>query len=214
MTALLWTAVVPVKRTEHAKSRLTGIAGAQRERLALAFATDTVAALRRCPLVASVIVVTDDAQATRVLSGVGADVVTDEPDAGLNPALAHGAAVAAARWPRTGTALVSADLPALRDTELTRVLQDAARHGTAFVCDCAGVGTTVLTALPGVAPAPSFGARSRAAHRAAGLVEIGRLDVASVRRDVDTWVDMWDAVRMGVGPATAAQLPHGVPQGP
>jgi 2-phospho-L-lactate guanylyltransferase len=40
----------------------------------------------------------------------------------------------------------------------------------------------------------------------AGLVEVTRTDIPTVRRDVDTEVDLADAVRLGVGPATRAVL--------
>jgi 2-phospho-L-lactate guanylyltransferase len=137
---------------------------------------------------------------------LGAVTVGDEPDAGLNPALQHGALCAHGLWPGTGVALVSADLPALRPQELRRALDEGATHPRAFVCDTAGTGTTLVTAAPGVAVVSAFGRRSRARHRAAGLVEIDLLDLATVRRDVDTEVDLADAVRLGVGPATRAVL--------
>jgi hypothetical protein len=37
-------------------------------------------------------------------------------------------------------------------------------------------------------------------------VEVLDVVAPTVRRDVDTWVDLWDACRMGVGPATTAVL--------
>ena len=65
-------------------------------------------------------------------------VLPDEPDAGLNPALAHGAAVATRRLPRDGVALLSADLPALRPAELDAALAAGGRrYGAAFVADAA-----------------------------------------------------------------------------
>ena len=51
-----WAVVVPVKRLELAKTRLTQYAGDHRERLASAFAADTVAAALACPAVAGVLV--------------------------------------------------------------------------------------------------------------------------------------------------------------
>lgn len=205
-TPLRYTAVVPVKRTGLAKTRLADIDDGRRRALALAFALDTVEALRACPAVAAVLVVTDDDQAAHALTQAGASVVGDEPDAGLNPALQHGAAVAAALHPRDGVLLVSADLPALRPDQLVRALADASGHDRAFVPDAAGTGTTMLAVRPGVDPDPQFGPRSRAAHRRSGAVEIDRRDITSLRRDVDTIVDLWDARRLGVGSATAATL--------
>jgi hypothetical protein len=91
---LTWSVVIPVKVLARAKSRLAGLAGPARSELALAMAADTVRAAAACPVVATVVVVTDDPAAASALGALGAWVVADEPDAGLNPALAHGAAMA------------------------------------------------------------------------------------------------------------------------
>ncbi len=135
---LTWSVVIPVKVLARAKSRLAGLAGPARSELALAMAADTVRAAAACPVVAAVVVVTDDPAAASALGALGARVVADEPDAGLNPALAHGAAVAAASWPDRGTAALAADLPALRPAELDRGLRAAAQWPEAFVADAAG----------------------------------------------------------------------------
>jgi len=60
---LSWSLVIPVKVLARAKSRLAGLAGPAREELALAMAADTVSAAAACPVVAAVLVVTDDAAA-------------------------------------------------------------------------------------------------------------------------------------------------------
>ncbi len=52
--------VIPVKLLAMAKSRLSGLADADREAVALAMATDTVTAAVACPPVGDVIVVSDD----------------------------------------------------------------------------------------------------------------------------------------------------------
>ncbi len=197
-----WTAVVPVKRTEHAKSRLAGAQAHLRRQVALAVAADTVAALQRSESVAATIVVTDDDAAAQAVRTLGARVVADVPDAGLNPALTHGAERASAWYPEAGVVLVSADLPAARAHEVDLALSECARHPRSFVCDVAGTGTTMLAGLPGERLHPLFGRRSRSAHHSDGCIEVRRRDIVSVRRDVDTWVDLWDAARLGLGPAT------------
>lgn len=199
-----WTLVVPVKVLSRAKTRLAEATGRHRERLALALAADTVAAALRCTLVDEVVVVTDDPVARAELSGPGVLIVPDEPDAGLNPALVHGAGARSA--PGTGVGALSADLPALRPGDLTRALDAASRAPRAFVADAAGTGTTLYTARPGEVFAPAFGAHSRSRHRAQGALEL-RLppdDVPSLRRDVDTPADLRAALALGVGPRTAA----------
>ena len=205
MAQVRWTAVVPVKPTAVAKTRLC-TDDELRSRLALAFAADTVAALTSCACVSSVVVVTDD-DVVRTVVGRLPDVrvVQDEPDAGLNPALEHGAAVGRGTSPGDGVLIVSSDLPALRPRELEAAVRDIPADAAAFVSDATGVGTTVLAMPPGVTVAPRFGPRSHAAHHQVA-VHIDRGDIPSVRRDVDTWTDFWDARRMGVGPQTLAAL--------
>ncbi|WP_067793718.1 2-phospho-L-lactate guanylyltransferase [Actinomadura formosensis] len=201
---LHWSLVVPVKVLAKAKTRMSAAAGPHREALALAVAADTVAAALRCDRVRDVIVVTDDPLPAADLAALGARVVPDVPDAGLNPALVHGAGRGRELSPDAGVGALSADLPALRPDELARVLDAAARVPEAFVPDAAGVGTTLYTARPGVPFSPAFGGASRAAHRARGAREILLPGTDSVRRDVDTPGDLRAALALGTGPRTAA----------
>ncbi|MFG2649561.1 2-phospho-L-lactate guanylyltransferase [Streptomyces sp. NPDC048436] len=199
-----WTLVIPLKPLERAKSRLTATTGdTLRPGLALAFAQDTVAAALACPAVRDVVVVTDDGLAGRELAALGARMVGDEPAGGLNAALAHGAAAVRAERPETAVAALNADLPALRPLELARVLDSAAQFPRAFLPDAAGIGTTLLSAAPGMELRPAFGTASRSRHAASGAVELPLGGVASVRQDVDTGDDLRAALALGVGPRTA-----------
>ncbi len=200
---LSWSLVVPVKLLARAKSRLAALAGPVRPALALAVAADTVRAALGCPRVRQVIVVTDDGLAGQELARLGAVVVGDEPDAGLNPALEHGAAAAMARAPHCGVGALSADLPALRAAELDRALRQAGHWPQAIVPDAAGLGTTLYTARPGVPFRPRFGPGSRGLHIAAGAHEISLDGLPGLRRDVDTAADLGEAALLGLGPATA-----------
>jgi 2-phospho-L-lactate guanylyltransferase len=202
-----WAAVVPVKRLDRAKSRLhvarSDGSPIERADLALAFATDTVAALLASPSIVGVVVVCDDARAARELSDLGARVVPDAPDAGLNAALAHGADHVVMFWPDAAIVAVSADLPSLRSQDVDSLVALAAQtRPTSFVSDTSGTGTTVFCSLGRQDFVPAFGHRSRAAHRLQGAVELLGEELLRVRRDVDTDVDLWDAERLGVGPAT------------
>jgi len=201
---LTWSLVVPVKVLARAKSRLAVLAGPHRPALALAMAADTVAAALACPVVGRVIAVTDDAEAARVLAGLGALVTADKPGRGLNPALRHGAVLAAARWPGSGIGALAADLPALRPAELDLGLREAARWEHSFVPDASGAGTTLYAARPGARFRPRFGRRSAEQHRADGAVELSMPGLASLRRDVDQPRDLSAASDLGVGPHTAA----------
>ncbi|WP_344971395.1 2-phospho-L-lactate guanylyltransferase [Salinactinospora qingdaonensis] len=199
-----WSLVVPVKRLAAAKSRLAAFTGPHRGELALAVATDTVTAAAACPVVTEIVIVAESHADLDALRDIGrVHVVTDEPAAGLNPALRHGAAVAGARTPGTWVCALSADLPALRPAELHRVLAAAERHDHAFLADTAGTGTTAYTARPGTGFTPAFEGPSRRRHRESGASELTLADVASVRRDVDTPADLREAIALGVGPHTA-----------
>jgi 2-phospho-L-lactate/phosphoenolpyruvate guanylyltransferase len=211
-----WSVLLPVKVLAHAKSRLAGLAGPRRGELALALACDTVAAVLACDAVARVIVVTDDEAAGGALAALGALVLPDEPRDGLNAALRHGAASAAARWPGSGTAALSADLPALRPSEIGRALQAAAAWPSAFVPDAAGDGTTLYTTAPGVPFRPAFGLASRARHAAGGAAELVLADIPGLRRDVDTPDDLRRGAVLGLGPRSspvAAELLRCAPRG-
>jgi 2-phospho-L-lactate guanylyltransferase len=199
-----WCLVVPVKLLAHAKSRLAAPAGAHREALALAFAADTVAAALRSPAVAAVFVVTDDPAARAVLCELGAVVVADQPAAGLNAALEHGGRVAVERHPDCGIGALSADLPALLSAELSLALALASPYPSAVVADAGGSGTTLYVAKAGTLFAPAYGAGSLRRHVASGAQVLDEAGLRSLRRDVDTRADLTDALRIGVGPHTAA----------
>jgi 2-phospho-L-lactate/phosphoenolpyruvate guanylyltransferase len=191
--------VVPAKRLAVAKTRLRPLTAGDPEAhdaLVLALLADTVAAAVACPVVESVLVVTDDAAAAAEVARLGARTVADEPDSGLNPALEHGAAAAGT----PAVAALSSDLPALRPDELATALTAAGAAPRCFVADAHGTGTTLLTAV-GTALRPAFGPGSAAAHRAGGAVELTGAWPGLVR-DVDTEADLRAAVQLGAGART------------
>jgi 2-phospho-L-lactate guanylyltransferase len=206
-----WTVIIPVKRLTVAKSRLRGsLPGVDHDALVLAMAMDTVAAALASPVVGRVVVVTGDVMAGESARELGAEVIADVPDAGLNPALAYAAATVRPRGGSVpGVAALAADLPALRAEDLTAALRAgesaASSHRTpirAFVTDAAGTGTVLLAASPDAGLEPCFGADSAATHAASGAVPLTG-PWRTLRRDVDTAADLADALRLGVGPRTA-----------
>ena len=199
-----WAVVVPVKRLSEAKSRLDARPADERARLALAFATDTVDAVRRTACVELVVVVTDDRAARRALETV-AVVMDDRPGVGLNGAVDAGVAgVVHTRSDLAVAALVS-DLPALRESDLTAALAVATEHPRAYVADAGGSGTTLLTATPGRVLQAAFGSGSALRHEASGARAVDGA-LSSLRRDVDTEADLLAAQLLGVGPATRTAL--------
>jgi 2-phospho-L-lactate guanylyltransferase len=196
-----WSVLIPVKRLDIAKTRIA-LPAPSRARLALAMAKDTVSAVLACETIGEVVVITSDARAHAELSALGARVVDDVPDSGLNPALGYGASIAA----RARIAALSSDLPALRSVDLETALQLAASHRAAVVADTSGAGTTMLTARTHLDFSPAFGIQSLAAHISGGAVDISADTAASVRHDVDTLAALQVAVDLGVGPETTRVL--------
>jgi 2-phospho-L-lactate guanylyltransferase len=208
-----WIAVVPVKASRDAKTRLAD--HPERSALAQAMAQDTVNALIGADHITDVVLVADGAVdttwASTVIPGAGS---------GLNPAIGVGAQWAASnRQSDFGLAIVTADLPCLTPDAMNRILALRDDAAVRIVGDAAGTGTTMLLVRDGrTVPAnltPQFGPHSCAAHVEAGALNLttergvsadDQAALLRARRDVDTDVDLWDAVRIGVGPATRAAL--------
>jgi 2-phospho-L-lactate guanylyltransferase len=140
-------------------------------------------------------------------SGPRIDVVSDPPADGLNPAVAHAADRAARSWPDDAVAVVVADLAALTAAAFDTVLARAAETEVGIVVDRQGMGTTMLTALPGHSLHPRFGAGSARRHLEHGAARISA--PVAARTDVDVLDDLEAAHRLGFGPAMSALLAAG-----
>lgn len=195
--------MVPVKPLAYAKSRLA-LAPDQRQQLALAFAVDTISSLSECALVCGVVVVTTDPRVACRVRRLGARVARDE-GTGLGSAVRTGIRVATAWCPSAGVVVVPADLPCLRQDDVTAVLVGARAAAGAFVPDRSGSGTTLLVYPRGHTAAASYGPGSAARHALLGL---HRLDDAPTRarHDVDTLDDLHAAKVLGPGPETGAVI--------
>jgi 2-phospho-L-lactate guanylyltransferase len=195
--------LVPVKPPAFAKSRLRDLGDTARRDLATAFAVDTVAAALACGAVAVVLVVTDDHELARGLAGPGVEVIPDGTADDLNATLRLAAAEMVRRRPGLHLVALCADLPALRPDELATALFAARGAGMAFVADADGKGTTAVMASDLDSFRPAFGTGSRQRHLDAGAYEVDRVDVPTLRRDVDDRDALTEAVRLGVGERTA-----------
>ncbi|SNY13446.1 2-phospho-L-lactate guanylyltransferase [Paractinoplanes atraurantiacus] len=191
---------MPVKRLAAAKSRLRGAVPPSRHAdLALAMVLDTAAAV---VAVCDLVVVTDDPVAATAVTQVGARVVPDRPDAGLNEAMRYGADEVAGL--SRHRAVLAGDLPALRPAELDEALAQAAQKRS-YVIDAAGTGTVLLAAPPGVHLEPRFGIGSAKAHAESGARALGG-DWPGLRQDVDTPADLATVLALGAGRHTCALL--------
>lgn len=190
--------VIPVKPLGLGKTRLSQDRQ-QRALLGQSFAEDTLAAVTATPGVAGVIVVTDDSRfATRVAGA--ARVIPDGVIGNLNANLVQGAAEAVRLWPDALPVALCADLPAVLPEHLTAAFAQLDRTGPWFVRDAEGTGSTMYAA-PRDQFDPAFGVDSATAHQVSGALEISG-ELAGLRQDVDSPLDLHAAVALGVGPAT------------
>ncbi len=199
-----WTAIVPIRSLNAGKSRLTSRDDAPT--LTGAFAQDVLAACSQCPDIGEVIVVTSDPEVVTLAEGFQARGVIQVGAQGINAAIAQCRALVDANAP---VVAILGDTPCLTAETLSTVLAAANDHDVSFVADTTGTGSTMWCAKDPNATS-YFGEHSRAHHRAAGAVELGGNQRSEqwlrARRDVDTEIDLWDAQRIGVGPATLRAL--------
>lgn len=199
-----WTAVIPIRSFTEGKTRLE-VAGIPAGALIEAFARDVVSACADCLSIREVVVVSPDPRVLAFATDCGARALREMGTTGINQAIEY-----ARDQVRGPIVAILGDTPCLTGAVLKSVLDEAARFPVSFVPDAAGVGTTMWCVGSGNQGRSQFGHHSRAEHRASGAVELGSAETsrpwARARRDVDTEVDLWDARRLGVGPATSALL--------
>ncbi|MGL5865134.1 MAG: 2-phospho-L-lactate guanylyltransferase [Dermatophilaceae bacterium] len=195
-----WAVVVPAKGGPLAKSRLALPLWARTE-LADAFTRDTLAAAASGMPHAHLLVV---GAAPDLVSGSAPHTVVADPGGGLDAAVAAGVG-AAARLGAARAAVLLADHPALRPTELAAAVTACAAHQRAVVADADGSGTALLT-LPAAAPVTTaFGPGSAAAHGRLGFTPV-QIDAPGLALDVDDIPGLWRAVGLGVGRHTGHVL--------
>jgi 2-phospho-L-lactate/phosphoenolpyruvate guanylyltransferase len=198
-----WRVVVPVKGGPDAKSRLRAPDGVDRLELARALALDTVSAAVDAVGAGHLVVVTSDPDVVASVQGLAVSTLPD-PGEGLNGAVRAGLASVPPDHP---AAVLLGDVPALRAADLRTALATADGYEGWFVPDAEGTGTVLLGGRRARSLRPRFGSGSAARHEADGHV---RLDLAleRLRRDVDDADSLGEALRLGVGPSTAALLAH------
>jgi 2-phospho-L-lactate guanylyltransferase len=186
------TAVLPVKRFDAAKQRLSaGVEPQRRRDLVAAMVADVLEAIGRARTIDRTIVVTGEPLAQDLAAQAGAEVVPD-PGAGHIEAALAGIASAEADGARC-VVLLPGDCPLLDPRELDRLLTGVPDSYVGIVPDRHGEGTNALVLAPPSAIVPSFGegscARHVAAARAAG-VAYGVEELASLGLDLDTPADV------------------------
>ena len=187
------TAVLPVKRFDAAKQRLTaGIDEERRRELAAAMVADVLDAIGEARSIERLIVVSGDPIAQELAAKAGAEVVPDPEDAGHVQAAQAGITRAEAEGAER-VALLAGDCPLLDPRELDRLLTGVPGSYVGIVPDRHGSGTNALLLSPPDAIVPAFGEGSRDRHveaaRRAGI-PFGIEELPSIELDLDTPADV------------------------
>jgi 2-phospho-L-lactate guanylyltransferase len=156
--------VVPAKRFDQAKQRLSGVRdGAARAALAAAMLGDVLEQLSGAAGLAGVLVVTSDTEATAIAGSFGAAVLADPADSGVNDAVAYGVSKLGLLG-ASAAIIAPSDIPFVTSEEISSVL--AALEQTAVVLAPAtrDGGTNILGLSPPDVIAPAFGPDSFARH--------------------------------------------------
>jgi 2-phospho-L-lactate guanylyltransferase len=201
------TAVLPVKRFNHAKQRLRDALGSgARVALVSAMFSDVLAALYRSRRLDTVILVSSEPTARDIAVEPKALLIPDAAEKGQSHAASTGCARAAAlgyEW----ALLVAADCPLIDPGELDALVETATRNRdeVVIVPDRHGQGTNALLLQPSGPFKPQFGRDSLSRHRdqaeSRGL-RYSVETVSSLALDVDTGEDLAELVK-------ALEVSHG-----
>ncbi len=201
------TAILPVKRFDAAKQRLTtGIDDQRRAALVAAMLEDTLEAIGGARSLERTIVVSGDPHAQELAAAAGAEVLPDPADEGHVIAVEAGIARAEADG-ASCVALLPGDCPLLDPRELDRLLTGIPPSYVAIVPDRHGTGTNALVLSPPAAIRPAFGEGSRERHVAAAReagVPFAVEELPSLALDLDTPADVIALTRaLAEGPKRA-----------
>jgi 2-phospho-L-lactate guanylyltransferase len=187
--------LVPIKRLDTCKQRLSGILDAgQRRSLMLALLEDALTQAFAAERATAVSVVTDDPHAAAVAVASGSVAVSDgglEWNAGLQHALGLLSPAP------DGVLFLSADLPTLVAADIDAMIEACPARGIA-IGRAHDAGTNALALRPPGAIVPAFGSpRSSSVHaglaRAAGVPAV-MVDRPGLALDLDTPEDLAEAV--------------------
>lgn len=155
-------AIVPVKKFENSKTRLSALLGVQeRVRLSELMLQDTLAALGATRGVSEIVVVSSDKRAKEIAEKY--TVLEQERDSGVNSAVALADAYAAKKH-ATATIVIPQDLPLLAPSDIDSVCALARGRCIAICPSVRFDGTNVLLRMPPDVISTSYDNNSYEAH--------------------------------------------------
>ncbi|AIF83528.1 2-phospho-L-lactate guanylyltransferase [Candidatus Nitrososphaera evergladensis SR1] len=193
-------AIIPVKKFENSKSRLSAVLSVQdRVRLAGLMLQDTLATLDRCKLLAEIVVVSSDERAGEIARKYGATVLFQAQDAGVNSAVAVADRYAVQKKNAGATIVIPQDLPLLGAGDVDGICSAAAGRCIVICPSLRYDGTNLLLRMPADVISTSYDNNSyeshivsaRAQHAAVRVIEQEHLMF-----DIDTQEDARQLAQM------------------
>lgn len=202
-------ALVPVKRFDRAKARLSGLLGpSERAALAEAMLGDVLDALARTPGIAGVLVVSGSIRARELALEAGAEIDDDPLESGVNEAVDRGLRRLES-MAISAVVVTPSDLPFATSAEFAAVLAALDRAPVVLAPAARDGGTNILAMAPPGALAPSFGPDSFARHLASAQaigLRLAVLTLAGAGHDIDVPADLDSSAAPGAGARTRACL--------
>jgi 2-phospho-L-lactate/phosphoenolpyruvate guanylyltransferase len=144
-------AIVPVKRFENAKTRLSSMLDTEdRIRLSSLMLEDTLQILSIAPSLTQVIIVSADKRAEEIATKHGAKFLPEEKEKGVNPAVALANGYCMEKEAADATMVIPQDLPLLDSIVISKACELAEKESTCIVI-CPSVrydGTNMLLRKP------------------------------------------------------------------
>lgn len=193
-------AIVPVKRFENAKTRLSSILDIDdRIRLSLLMLKDTLHVLSVVHLLTKVITVSADKRVEEIAAKYGANFLLEEKERGVNSAVAL-ADNYCMKEGADATIVIPHDLPLLDSTDISKACEMAENEYRCIVI-CPSVrydGTNILLRKPPSIIATFYDTDSYNMHIKAAIrlgIPVKRLFSRSLMHDIDTPEDALDLIK-------------------
>ena len=194
-------AIVPVKRFENAKTRLSSILDREdRIRLSFLMLEDTLQTLSVAHRLSEVIIVSADNSVEEIAAKYGAKFLLEEKERGVNSAVAYGNLYCMKKKAADATMVIPHDLPLLDSTDISKVCELAENESRCIVI-CPSIrhdGTNILLRKPPSVISTFYDTDSYNRHVKAAIelgIPIKHLFSRALMHDIDTPEDAFEIIK-------------------
>jgi 2-phospho-L-lactate guanylyltransferase len=193
-------AIIPVKKFENSKSRLSAILSLQeRVQLSRLMLEDTLATLGKCRSLAEIAIVSADERAGEIAKSRGATLLSQSQDAGVNSAVAVADRYATQQKHASATIVIPQDLPLLGASDIAGICSAATGRCIVICPSLRYDGTNLLLRMPPEVISTSYDNNSYDSHilsaRANGAA-VRVIEQEHLMFDIDTQDDARHLVQM------------------